>query len=77
MNYRSIVAVPMLKDGRPIGAIAVARPEAGLFSDWQIKLLNTFADQAVIAISNVHLFDEVQAKTHDLEESLQRQTATS
>jgi GAF domain-containing protein len=77
LNYRSIVAVPMLKDGRPIGAIIIGQPQAGRFPDWQIKLLKTFADHAVIAIENVRLFDEVQARTRDLTKSLEFQTATS
>jgi GAF domain-containing protein len=75
-TYQSIVAVPLLRDGDPIGAIAVARAVAGSFSERQIALLQTFADQAVIAIENVRLFDEVQAKTRDLEEALRQQTAT-
>jgi signal transduction histidine kinase len=66
----------MLKDGRPIGAIVVARPEAGLFPDWQIKLLNTFADQAVIAIINVRLFEQVQARTRELTRSLEELRTT-
>ncbi len=77
INYRSIVAVPMLKDGRPIGAIAMARSQIGRFPDWQIKLLKTFADQAVIAIENVRSFHEVQARSRELGESLEQQTATS
>jgi GAF domain-containing protein len=70
LKYRSIVAVPMLKNGRPLGTIAVARSEPGKFPDWQIDLLRTFADQAVIAIENARLLNE-------LRESLERQTATS
>src|SRR5262249_19474768 len=62
MAYRSIVAVPMLKDGRPIGAIAMARSQTGRFPDRQVELLKIFADQAVIAIENTRLFDEVQAR---------------
>jgi GAF domain-containing protein len=77
VSYRSIVAVPMLRDGHPIGAIAVARAQVGAFSAGQIALLQTFADQAVIAIENVRLFDEVQARTRQLSESLEQQTATS
>jgi len=75
--YRSIVAVPLLHEGSPIGAIAVARAGAGRFPERQIALLQAFADQAVIAIRNVRLFDEVQARTEELTESLQRQTATA
>src|SRR3989442_1664359 len=70
LNYRSILAVPMLKDDRPIGAIIIGQPQAGHFPDWQIKLLKTFADQAVIVIENVRLFDEGQARSRDLSESL-------
>jgi GAF domain-containing protein/anti-sigma regulatory factor (Ser/Thr protein kinase) len=82
-NYRSIVAVPMLKDGCPIGAIAVTRPQVGPFPRRQIDLLETFADQAVIAIENTRLFEaektrtkEVEAKSAELHESLEYQTAT-
>jgi len=75
--YRSIVAVPLLHEGDPIGAIAVARANAGSFPERQITLLQAFADQAVIAIRNVRLFDEVQARTEELSESLQQQTATA
>ena len=77
VNYRGIVAVPILKEGVPIGSIAVARSQIGYFPKWQIKLLQSFADQAVIAIENVRLFDEVQQRTEDLAESLQQQTATA
>jgi signal transduction histidine kinase/DNA-binding response OmpR family regulator len=77
VTYRSMLAAPMLRDGNPIGAIGVARAQAGPFSAGQIALLQTFADQAVIAIENVRLFDEVQARTRDLSESLEQQTATS
>jgi two-component system NtrC family sensor kinase len=76
-SWRAGLAVPMLRDGKPVGAISVARAEAVPFSERQIQLLTTFADQAVIAIENVRLFDEVQARTRDLSESLQQQTATS
>ena len=70
VNYRSIAAVPLLHDGNPIGAIAVARANAGSFPKRQIVLLQAFADQAVIAIANVRLFDEVQARTRELAKSL-------
>jgi len=77
LKTRSVVAVPMLKEGRPVGAIALLRAAPGLFPQRQIELLQTFADQAVIAINNVRLFDEVQARARDLQESLEHQTATS
>jgi signal transduction histidine kinase len=75
--YRSIVAVPLLHEGNPIGAIAVPRANIGSLPERQIALLQAFADQAVIAIQNVRLFDEVQARTEELSESLQQQTATA
>jgi two-component system NtrC family sensor kinase len=62
----SFLAVPMLRDGRPIGAISVSRAEAGAFPAGQIELLKTFADQAVIAIENVRLFTELQEKNRAL-----------
>ena len=77
LGYRSILVVPMLREANPIGAIAVARAAAGPFSVRHIELLKTFADQAVIAIENVRLFDEVQARTTALSEALEQQTATS
>ena len=77
VGFRSVLAVPMLRDGQPIGSIALVRLEPRPFTDRQITLLQTFAEQAVIAVNNVRLFDEVQAKTRDLEESLQQQTATA
>jgi GAF domain-containing protein len=77
MNLRSVVAVPMLKDNRPIGAISVARSATGRFPQRQIELLKIFADQAVIAIENTRLFEEVQARTRELTESLEQQTATA
>jgi GAF domain-containing protein len=76
-GYRSAVGVPILRDGIPIGAIGVTRAQAGLLPDRQVELLKTFAEQAVIAIENARLFDEVQTRTRDLSESLQQQTATA
>jgi GAF domain-containing protein len=77
VGYRSVVAVPMLREGHSIGVIAVARVEAEPFSDGEIALLKTFADQAVIAIQNVRLFTELQARNTQLTEALERETATS
>jgi signal transduction histidine kinase len=70
-GYRSAVGVPILRDGRPIGSIAITRAQPGLLPDRQIELLKTFADQAVIAIENVRLFDEVQARTRELAHSVE------
>src|SRR5262245_21014407 len=75
-NVRSILAVPILKAGNPIGAIAVGRSEAGDYSEQQRELLRTFADQAVIAIENTRLFEAEQARSRELQESLEYQTAT-
>jgi signal transduction histidine kinase/DNA-binding response OmpR family regulator len=77
MRWRRVLGVPMLHDGDPLGVIVVGWAEAGPASKVQEELLKTFADQAVIAIENVRLFDEVQARTRDLSESLQQQTATA
>lgn len=74
---RTVLGIPLMREGISIGAIVLRRTDVDPFSDKQISLLQTFADQAVIAISNVNLFDQVQARTRDLEESLQQQTATS
>ena len=74
---RSHISVPMLKENEVVGSISVYRTEVRPFTDKQIELVTTFADQAAIAIENARLFDEVQAKTRDLTDSLEQQTATS
>jgi len=74
---RTMLGVPLLRDQNVIGVVFMARTEVKPFSDRQVELVTSFADQAVIAINNVRLFDEVQARTEDLRESLQFQTATS
>ena len=75
--FRTVLTVPMLKGDELLGVILTYRLEVKPFTDPQIALVETFADQAVIAIENVRLFDEVQARTRDLSESLQQQTATA
>src|SRR5262249_32150175 len=77
LGHRTLLAVPLLTEGVPGGTINVVRDKVQPFTGKQIELATTFADQAVIAIENVRLFDEVQARTRELTESLEYQTATS
>jgi signal transduction histidine kinase len=75
LGFRSAVSVPMLREGEAIGAINVSRREPGSFSDAEVELLKTFADQAVIAVENVRLFKELEARTSALTRSVEQLTA--
>jgi putative methionine-R-sulfoxide reductase with GAF domain len=77
LGFRTILAVPLIRAGKAIGVISIRRVDVRAFTDRQVELLKTFADQAVIAIENARLFEEVQARTRDLTESLEQQTATA
>jgi two-component system, NtrC family, sensor kinase len=77
LGFRSLIMVPMLREAQALGAIGVSRDEVKPFSDQEIALVQTFADQAVIAIENVRLFTELQEKNRALAEALEQQTATS
>jgi GAF domain-containing protein len=76
-GFRAVLGVPLLREGVAIGVFMIARRTPRAFTQKQIELVTTFADQALIAIENVRLFDEVQARTNQLSEALEQQTATS
>jgi transcriptional regulator with GAF, ATPase, and Fis domain len=76
-GVNTVLNVPLIRAGKTIGVIGIRRTEVRLFSDRQIALLQTFANQAVIAIENARLFEEVQARTRELQQSLEYQAATS
>jgi GAF domain-containing protein len=76
-GFRSAIGIPLMRDNEPIGVLALSRNAVDPFSDREIELTRTFADQAVIAIENVRLFEAEQQRTRELAESLEQQTATS
>src|SRR5262249_44229848 len=76
-GFRTALAVPLVHAGEAIGVILIRRAEVRPFTERQIELVNTCADQAVIAIETPRLFEEVQARTHELSNALEYQTATS
>ena len=77
MTFRTVLAVPLLRESTPVGVMGLWRREVRPFTDKQIALLKTFADQAVIAIENVRLFKEIQERNAELREALEHQTATA
>jgi GAF domain-containing protein len=77
LGFHTMLSVPLMREGVAIGAIQLPRTEVRLFTERQVALLKTFADQAVIAVENVRLFKELEARNHDLTEALEQQTATA
>ena len=77
LGYRSTMGVPLMRDGEPIGVFAVVRNHVEPFTDKEVELMTTFADQAVIAIENTRLLDALQARTDELGRSVEELTATS
>src|SRR5262249_51410017 len=77
IGFHTVLATPLMRAGTAIGVISIRRTDVHPFTDRQIDLLKTFADQAVIAIENARLFEEVQARTRELTDALEQKTATS